>query len=255
MWQCTVVGATSAPRVNPTPPRAGVVPRGVRCRAAAARGLGWQAASAASAVVARRARVATRPRVHATCGPTEPGSAQRAFHQRRMQGDARCGGGAAARLAVHVRPATADELPVVATLRARAFYVYPPDRAWAGKRMQAMEAEKELLRLRSVAAGALEGGERVTTFVGVVPAAEVRAPARSLGRRALREMAGRDETEAGRRVCGARRLGTGQSSVRGFDEQSFKGRFFFPCSLEGAGRRRPPGPPGSCCRWAWRTRA
>ena len=178
MWQCTVVGATSAPLVNPIPPRAGVVPRGVRCRApAAAHGWGWRAASAASAVVARRARVATtHPRVHVTCGPTQPGSAQLAFHQRRMQGDARCGGGgAAARLAVHVRPATADELPIVATLRARAFYVYPPARAWAGKRMQAMEAEKELLRLRSVAAGALEGGERVTTFVGVVPAAEVRA--------------------------------------------------------------------------------
>jgi hypothetical protein len=166
MWQRTVMGATSAPLVNHANTCGAVVPRGVRCRAAP----GWRAARVASAATARRARVATT-RVHVRCGALEPGSAQIAFHQRRMQGSGNSAGGR--RLTVHVRPATADELPVVAMLRARAFYVYPPERAWAGQRMQDMEAEKELLRLQSVAAGALEGGERVTTLVGVVPAAEV----------------------------------------------------------------------------------
>jgi hypothetical protein len=170
MWQCTVMGATSAPLMNHVNPHGAVVPRGVRRRAAPAQLLGWRAARVASAAAVRRARVAIT-RVHVTCGAIEPGSAQIAFHQRRMQGSSNSAGGS--RLKVHVRPATADELPVVAMLRARAFYVYPPERAWAGQRMQQMEAEKELLRLQSVAAGALEGGERVTTLVGVVPAAEV----------------------------------------------------------------------------------
>lgn len=50
---------------------------------------------------------------------------------------------------VQVRPANGDsELAAAAWMRARAFYVYPPERAFAGQRQQEQKAESELKRLR-----------------------------------------------------------------------------------------------------------
>jgi hypothetical protein len=69
--------------------------------------------------------------VEAVYSAEDQGSAQRAFHQSRMKESA--ASQANVKMMVRVRPVAPGELAAVATLRARAFHVYPPERAWAGQ--------------------------------------------------------------------------------------------------------------------------
>eukprot|EP00241_Pyramimonas_parkeae_P012551 CAMPEP_0114246420 /NCGR_PEP_ID=MMETSP0058-20121206/12451_1 /TAXON_ID=36894 /ORGANISM="Pyramimonas parkeae, CCMP726" /LENGTH=279 /DNA_ID=CAMNT_0001359601 /DNA_START=84 /DNA_END=923 /DNA_ORIENTATION=- len=101
----------------------------------------------------------------------EQTSSERSFHQTHL----------AATITEHeskitrtVREASARaELERVALLRAQAFHPYPPERAWAGQRMQAMHAEAELRRLLQLGEGGLDGDEQVITLVAVASREQV----------------------------------------------------------------------------------
>jgi len=94
---------------------------------------------------------------------TEKTSSERRFHINRLAAtDTR----ELSNLKVSIRlPESFEELDHIALLRARSFYVFPPERAFSGKLMVEMKAGEESERLRGLRQGAMEGGETVTPLL------------------------------------------------------------------------------------------